>query len=84
LFQNLKFWNKINIEEIIVCIYSHIDTDYSVIKKIMACIWIFLGGGVGWPVSKEADIRLGWIEDEKTDKNGVTVHLIAICPESAP
>lgn len=61
-------------ETIIMCVYSHIGMDIKDLQKMVDFVRNY--------IPPESEMRIGWIEDEQTDKNSVTVHLIAICSET--
>jgi hypothetical protein len=62
-----------NTGKIIVCVYSHSTMSVAGYGKILEQI--------GAAVPAETRILSGWICDEKTYQNGVTINLIAVCME---
>jgi hypothetical protein len=62
-----------NLKKIIVCVYSHSAMALTGYGKILETVQA--------AVPPETEILTGWIRDEKTKQNSVTVDLIALCTE---
>jgi hypothetical protein len=62
-----------NLKKIIVCIYSHSAMARTGYGKRLETVQAAVPAGT--------DILAGWIRDEKTKQNRVTVDLIALCTE---
>jgi hypothetical protein len=67
----IKSKNLKNIEKIIICVYTGIDISFKDFSKIIKCVITSI------PINQnKTSILVELIDDEKTDKRGVSVKLV--------